>query len=60
MNQGSRANRCSIAVRPGISTPSRIPAITLSSSASSQSKRDDHSTYVRSLRVTGRAVIVDV
>ena len=39
-------NRCSSALRPGTSTPSRTAAITLSSSASSQSNRDDHSTYV--------------
>jgi len=43
-HQDARPNRCLIAIRPGISTPSRIPAITLSSSASSQSNREDHST----------------
>jgi hypothetical protein len=41
---GAVPNRCSSAFRPGTSTPSRIAAIALSSSASSQSNRDDHWT----------------
>jgi hypothetical protein len=37
-------NRCSSARRPGTMMPSRTWAVTLSSSASSQSNREDHST----------------
>jgi hypothetical protein len=40
----AKENLCSSAFRPGTSTPSRMAAIALSSSASSQSNRDDHST----------------